>query len=131
MPIREQLEQLIQQYGTNPEFRAVRQESATRMDLVYSDFVVEVVVPNNVHEWFVTVRGSRDGAVLVKDWMDHYHMDGECRTDLDAEMIGEIESFLKTALGHKLRLSTGKKRSLEAEFGDSWMCILPFRSHVA
>ncbi len=57
-----------------------------------SDLVVEVTVPHDVLEWFVTVR--RDGTELWSDWMDYYAID-EHSKDLHLARATDVEQFVQ------------------------------------
>jgi hypothetical protein len=88
----------------------------------------EITVPDEVLEWFVTVRNS-DGVEALSDWMDHY---GGSRVDLEREMREEICALVDKLLGAATRFrATPRGRILEAEHDGVWAQVLPFDAGAA
>ena len=101
----------------------VAQRDATVLVIGVNDATLEIIVPHNVPEWFVTVRDS-GGVPVLSDWMDHYYRP---QAQLDLEMRGEICSFVESVLGTGTRLRmTPRGQILETERDGEWTQILPF-----
>lgn len=83
---------------------------------------VEVSVPYEVLEWFVSVR--KDGQEVWSNWVDYYAVDGETEIELADEMQREIDAFVSIPKIAELRVAAKhpfcEKSTIEWRHRDAW-----------
>src|ERR1043166_8446520 len=78
---------LIARLRTKPGLEVVDQEQSWKICARKPDgLTVEVTVPHDVLEWFVTVLQTPTGKEVWSDWMDYYSAHDETETELRSDM---------------------------------------------
>jgi hypothetical protein len=94
--------------------------------------VLEVLVPDRVFEWFVTVRSADSGAELFSDWVDHYPVAGETNVELESDMAASVIGLLARVLDAKLRVLPAQdfltRPTLQVKSASGWEDLFPFPS---
>ena len=89
------IRQLIQELRVRSDVGVVDQPQSWLVIITKGrDLICEVTVPQDVLEWFATVKHRRDKIELWSDWMDYSSYDDRPREELEAEMAGDILAFI-------------------------------------
>jgi len=98
-------------------------EEAWAVRIPKSELVIEVTIPRDVLEWFVTATDS-DGHELWRDWTDYNATSGETREQLAAVMERDLRWFMEQAATQTVRVSrSGGRNTLEWQVGGGWRQI--------
>jgi hypothetical protein len=128
------LDELIRTLEHLPETRIEPQPHHWSIQLTKPDGIhLEIVVPRDVLEWFVTAR-DLNGSELWSDWMDYqgYVPKSEERPEqLAAQMRNHVEVFVRTLAGaegfrvteHRT-LGVVTRRRAEWHFGGEWQPVV-------
>lgn len=130
---------LLNRYASHANASTVRRGESTCL-IIEKDrgILIEVRVPDELLEWFITVVQKDTGDMVLHDWMEHYAVSGESDQELHAEMRKEIERVLDAIVSRPVRLRRVKKKSwipwqrpkeshlLECEMETGWTQVLPF-----
>ena len=104
-------------------YAVVSQPDSHAIRVNVAPYSVEVVLPEAVFEWFVTVRDA-NGHELFSDWCDHYDAPD---AELDAERTSAVGAFLRALEPGCLRViepEAGSARpSLEVRIDGSWVSV--------
>ena len=58
-------------------------------------FICEITIPHKVLEWFASVKHSDEKKAVWSDWMDYTGYDDSPEDKLEADMAGDISSFIQ------------------------------------
>jgi hypothetical protein len=98
-------------------------EAAWSVRIPKPELVIEVAIPRDVSEWFVTVTDP-SGQELWHDWMDYYSTAGETRGQLAADMERDLRWFIDHAAASAVRINRSCADSiLEWQIDDRWRQI--------
>lgn len=108
----------------------VRQKGeAKAYEVARSDICVEVTVPDEVLEWYISVK--LDGEKLTSDWCDYAGYDDTPVAELTKSMVDDISRFLELLISSRLRIeSTGKRSTLDGFVNGEWVQIVPFTGEI-
>lgn len=68
------------------------------------DFVCEVTIPHEVHEWFASLKKRPDMQEVWSDWMDYTGYDDSPMEKLEAEMADDLIAFIDRVSASELVL---------------------------
>ncbi len=77
-------------------------------------FLVEVLLPDAILEWWVTVRSADTHEEVFADWCEHYRVDPRDGTDLREERFVAATTLLVAVRDRELRVRR-RRRSLQLE----------------
>ena len=115
---------------------SVRRGAATVVTICKPDSLsIEVTIPDDVFEWWVSVIDSATGREFALDWCDHY---GDADEQLHEQMAEEIGTFMDGVVDAPVRLVSKQKPSwlpwrkprttyvLQRQAGADWVQAIPF-----
>lgn len=84
-------------------------------------FLVEVLLPDTILEWWVTVRSADTHEEVFADCCEHYRVDPHDRTDLHEERFVAATALLLAMRDRELRVLRRRSSiSLEVSSGTGW-----------
>jgi hypothetical protein len=127
---------LIARLRTKPGLEVVDQEQSWKICARKPDgLTVEVTVPHDVLEWFVTVLQTPTGKEVWSDWMDYYSAHDETETELRSDMSRHIEHFIERSLASTFRIVEsrkffGRRQRLEWQTDGDWRRVVIYENVV-
>ncbi|MEM9403486.1 MAG: hypothetical protein AAGA44_13490 [Pseudomonadota bacterium] len=123
---------LIDKYRREADVSVLRSGEAHVVALVRDSVSVDVIVPDNVLEWFVRVHQT--GKLVAQDWCDYCGYDQTPIAESSRDMANDVDQFLKLVVESELRIKQREKTwilgrtkpVLQALYGGSWRQVVPF-----
>ena len=98
-------------------------EAAWTIRIPKSELAIEVTIPRDVLEWFVTATNP-DGHEVWRDWRDYNATSGAPGEQLVADMERDVRWFVEQAAAQAVRVSRSDGRSiLEWQIDGGWRQI--------
>jgi len=88
--------------------------------------LVEVLVCDNILEWFITLKDERTGDELFSERCEHYATEGESRAELEVQMRDTVITVVDAIRASDLRIGTVdgcETLELHDADGDRWFEI--------
>jgi hypothetical protein len=90
-----------------------------------SSLVLEILLPDDVLEWFISVKNAETGAELFSDCVEHYAIGGETREQLEEQLVDEVIGILTRASASLFRVQPSGGRlgraRLQFETAQGWV----------
>ncbi len=107
--------------------------SATVLTVKRNDCMVEITVPHEVLEWFVSA-GQVESDRNVQDWCDYTGYDSTSMDSLADDMADDLRAFICALLERPIRFASTKKllrtrNTLEWLTSSGWERAIPFGVH--
>ena len=81
-------------------------DNATRVIIpAQPNWLIEVLVPDSLLEWVISLKDEQTGEDLHSDWCDHYQSEGESQSQLQREMRDAVLGFIEAVHNRELRLT--------------------------
>ena len=124
-PVLASQEDLYKHYRERNGLTTHQKGEAKAYEVARSGISVEVTVPDEVLEWYVSVK--QGGEERTSDWCDYAGYDDTPIVELARSMVDDISRFLELLLSSKIRIdSTGKRPTLDGFVNGEWIRIVPF-----
>ncbi len=122
--------QVLRDYA-NAEGVSMRElDAALVMTVQREDFEVEITVPHEILEWFVSVSQAESDN-HVQDWCDYTGYDATPIDSLADDMAGDLRTFINALLERPTRFAStkgalGTRHALEWLTTSGWSSAVPF-----
>lgn len=99
------VESLLEPYLTENCVTISRGGDATKVQIFKTDrILIDLTIPDEVLEWFVSVIDQSSGDELIYDWLEYYQTEGETDEQLEAMMLKDISSLLEDIVNVPVRI---------------------------